>query len=184
MKKININLQNPNFFGLWNIENNILCNEIVNFFEENKSLHKHGESSTGYNQSIKHSTDITITPNDLKNIKFTCLNRYIEELYKCFIDYRNQWPFIKGLTKKVHVGAFNIQKYSPGGHYAKIHTERGSLQNSHRVFAWMTYLNDVQDGGETNFTHYNLKIKPEIGKTLIWPAEWTHAHSGEILNSG
>ena len=28
------------------------------------------------------------------------------------------------------------------------------------------------------------KIKPEIGKTLIWPAEWTHAHKGEILKSG
>ena len=25
---------------------------------------------------------------------------------------------------------------------------------------------------------------PEIGKTLIWPAEWTHAHTGEVLKSG
>ena len=32
--------------------------------------------------------------------------------------------------------------------------------------------------------NYDLKIKPEIGKTLIWPAEWTHAHRGEVLNSG
>ncbi len=22
------------------------------------------------------------------------------------------------------------------------------------------------------------------GKTLIWPAEWTHAHKGEVLQSG
>ena len=48
----------------------------------------------------------------------------------------------------------------------------------------MTYLNDVNDGGRTCFDHYKIKIKPEIGKTLIWPAEWTHAHSGEIVNSG
>ena len=52
------------------------------------------------------------------------------------------------------------------------------------VFAWMTYLNNVEDGGKTNFKHYDIKIKPEIGKTLIWPAEWTHAHAGEVLNSG
>jgi len=45
-------------------------------------------------------------------------------------------------------------------------------------------LNDVDDGGETNFKHYGIKIKPETGKTLIWPAEWTHAHTGEILKSG
>ena len=48
----------------------------------------------------------------------------------------------------------------------------------------MTYLNNVDDGGETYFNHFDLKIKPEIGKTLIWPADWTHIHSGEILNSG
>ena len=52
----------------------------------------------------------------------------------------------------------------------------------HRVFAWMTYLNDIKsENGNTNFAHYDLKIAPEKGKTLIWPAEWTHAHSGEIL---
>ena len=28
------------------------------------------------------------------------------------------------------------------------------------------------------------KIKPETGKTLIWPEECTHVHTGEILNSG
>ena len=26
-------------------------------------------------------------------------------------------------------------------------------------------------------------IKPEKGRTLIWPAEWTHAHCGEIVES-
>ena len=52
----------------------------------------------------------------------------------------------------------------------------------HRVFAWMTYLNDIKsDNGNTYFPHFDLKIKPEKGKTLIWPAEWTHAHAGEIL---
>ena len=27
-------------------------------------------------------------------------------------------------------------------------------------------------------------IYKEIGKTLIWPAEWTHAHTGEVLKGG
>ena len=48
----------------------------------------------------------------------------------------------------------------------------------------MTYLNNVEDGGATNFSHYGISVKPEIGKTLIWPAEWTHAHNGRIVNSG
>ena len=75
-------------------------------------------------------------------------------------------------------------KYLPGDHFSSMHTERSDLSTLHRVFAWMTYLNNVEDGGETNFSHYGIRIKPEIGKTLIWPAEWTHAHSGEVLKSG
>ena len=109
---------------------------------------------------------------------------YINELYKCFLDYQEQWVFLKDMMKTVNIGSFNIQKYSAGDHFSRIHAERTSIKHAHRVFAWMTYLNDVDDGGSTNFSHYNIKIKPEIGKTLIWPAEWTHAHSGEILNSG
>mgnify|MGYP003310952385 CR=1 FL=1 len=48
------------------------------------------------------------------------------------------------------------------------------------------YLNDVkkEDGGSTDFDYYKIKVNPERGKTLIWPAEWTHAHKGNIINSG
>ena len=48
----------------------------------------------------------------------------------------------------------------------------------------MTYLNDVSEGGETEFPMFGLKVKPEMGKTLIWPAEWTHAHLGAIVKTG
>ena len=58
------------------------------------------------------------------------------------------------------------------------------MNTLHRVLAWMTYLNDVEDGGSTSFHHYDLDVKPEKGKTLIWPADWTHADSGKVLNSG
>ena len=42
----------------------------------------------------------------------------------------------------------------------------------------MTYLNDVNDYGETEFYYQKLKIKPEKGKTVIWCADWTHTHRG------
>ena len=176
--------QNPHFIGAWNLEDDDLCKEIINFFEENKNLQRDGVSGSGKNLEIKKTTDIVVNANDLKNEKFKCLNKYINNLFESFKDYQNQWPFLKSLFKELHIGKFNIQKYSPGGHFAKVHTERSSISSSHRLFAWMTYLNNVEDGGTTHFSHYNIEIKPETGKTLIWPAEWTHAHNGKILNSG
>ena len=184
MKRININTEQTNFIGCWNLENNKLCSEIIEFFEDNKKLQKQGITGQGKNLKLKKTTDITINPNDLKNPKFKILEKYIDELHKCYMDYQKQWPFLKTMLKKIDIPAFNIQKYSRGDHFAHLHSERTSLSTLHRLFAWMTYLNDVEDGGKTNFSHYGISIKPQKGKTLIWPAEWTHAHAGEILNDG
>jgi hypothetical protein len=190
MERINIieneldKKKETHFVGAWNIKNDNLCKEIIRYFDENKKLQKNGATASGTNYTNKKTTDISINPNDLKNDKYKCFNSYIDELYKCFIDYQLQWPFLKKMVKNVDIGSFNVQKYSKGDHFSQIHTERADLKTSNRLFAWMTYLDSVEDGGTTNFLHYGIKIKPEIGKTLIWPAEWTHAHSGEILNSG
>ena len=185
MKKINITItKQPHFIGCWNLENNDLCNDIIKFFENNKSKQTKGVLSGGYNPQEKKTTEIMINPKDLENSEFNVLKTYIGELHKCFSDYQNEWSFLKSILKNIHIGSFNIQKYSPGDHFAKLHSERTSLSSLHRLFAWMTYLNDVEDGGHTSFNHYGIKIKPEIGKTLIWPSEWTHVHAGEILKSG
>ena len=47
----------------------------------------------------------------------------------------------------------------------------------------MTYLNDINDGGETEFLYQNIKIKPRKGLTLIWPADWTFTHRGNFAPS-
>tara|TARA_Y100000590_G_scaffold185594_1_gene211499 strand:+ start:2186 stop:2785 length:600 start_codon:yes stop_codon:yes gene_type:complete len=186
MKKIStVSNKSPNFIGSWNIENDELCNGIIKFFEENKSLQKVGLTALGYNPKLKQTTDITIQPSDLKNPKYSLFVSYFNLLKDCFVDYRSQYPFLEhSFFNRTHVGNFNVQKYNSGDHFSSLHSERTSIDAIHRLFAWMTYLNDVDDGGTTNFEYYDIKVKPKIGKTLIWPAEWTHAHTGSILKSG
>ena len=184
MKRLEIENKQVNFIGSWKLDNDNICKNIIKFFEKNIELQKDGSTGKNKKANIKKTTDINIHPKNLKDENFLDIKKYINELHKCYVDYQEQWPFLKDKISNVDIPTFNIQKYNPGDHFSHIHTERSSLNTLHRVFAWMTYLNDVEDGGSTYFTHYNLRIKPEIGKTLIWPAEWTHAHCGEILNSG
>ena len=158
--------------------------KILQIFLKQILIYKRTETGDGKKTELKKTTDINIHPNNLKEEKFLHIKEYIKALHNCYLDYQEQWPFLKDKINTVDIPTFNIQRYNPGDHFSHIHTERSSLNSLHRVFAWMTYLNNVDDGGNTHFTHYDLKIKPEIGKTLIWPAEWTHAHCGEILNSG
>ena len=185
MKRLEIqNNQNPNFIGNWDIENNELCNQMIEFFEKNPDRQVKGQTAGGVNESVKKCTDITIRPEDLADKKFQIFNTYFENLFQCFNDYKEQYDFLKTFVKKLHIGPFNIQKYYPGDHFNKIHAERTDMSTIHRIFAWMTYLNDVEDGGTTDFDYYKIKVKPKTGKTLIWPAEWTHAHKGSVLKGG
>ena len=187
MKRINLQTQkHPHFIGSWNIENDNLCKNIINFFEDNKDLQGKGSTGLGVDEKIKKSTDITINPNSLKEKKYNIFNDYFKNLNKCFLDYREQFSYLKTFVKKINIGPFNIQKYNSGDHFSQIHSERTDVTTLHRLFAWMTYLNDVDEdnGGTTDFDYYKIKVKPECGKTLIWPAEWTHAHAGSILKKG
>ena len=188
MKKIKLsNELTPHFIGSWNISNDELCKSIITFFENNPNLQKKGVTSGNtLNEEVKKSTDITINPNSLDDKDREIFIRYFKHLNECFLDYKEQFPFLKTFIKKIGIGPFNIQKYSSGDHFSKLHSERTSVSTLHRLFAWMTYLNDVKedDGGTTDFDYYKIKVKPERGKTLIWPAEWTHAHCGSILKSG
>ena len=53
-----------------------------------------------------------------------------------------------------------------------------------RLLVYMTYLNTVKKGGHTEFLYQKLKIKPEKGLTLIWPADFTHTHRGNVVEEG
>ena len=186
MKRLNFNSDRINFIGAWQLYNDILFEKIIEFFDKNKHLHNKGTIDKGVNLSEKKTTDLTIDPLDLRNKNYLIFNDYFKELFNCYNDYKKQWPFIDESIQILDIPSFNIQKYLPGDHFSKIHTERSSTSTSHRVFAWMTYLNDVDEnsGGSTKFKHFDISFKPKKGKTLIWPAEWTHAHSGDVVKSG
>jgi len=168
------NTLNPNFIGAWNLNDDKLCSDMLEFFENNKKLHQPGMLTGGLNRNIKDSFDLSVSPNDFSLREFSPFKKYIERLSNFYNDYADLNDPVKNLD--VQVGIFNIQKYEVGGHYKGIHCERSSISSMHRVFAWMTYLNDVEEGGETVFPYQDISIKPTIGKTLIWPSEWTHSH--------
>ena len=173
----------PNFIGSWIIEPSI-CDEIINYFEENQQKQNQGTTTGGLNLAAKNRQDLSLSPKELNLPENKIYKIYFENLFKCYKDYNLQWPFLAEMVSHLDIGKFNIGKYIPGQHFQKIHCERGGLNSLHRLFAFMTYLNDAEEGGSTYFNHYDLDIKPKKGLTLIWPAEWTHSHKGNILKSG
>jgi len=187
VEKVTLPKQNssPNFIGSWMINPLSICDELIKYFESNKNKQKEGVISGGRNIDIKNSVDISMLPKEIKLPGNEAFEKYFNNLFSFYQDYLAQWPFLTKFADNLQIGAFNLQRYQSGQHFQSLHSERTSLNQIHRIFAWMTYLNDVDigKGGSTFFSHYDLEIQPKKGLTLIWPAEWTHAHKGNLLHA-
>lgn len=82
-------------------------------------------------------------------------------------------------------GTINIQRYEKQhGGYPHWHSEQypqsQSVEALHRVVLYMFYLNDVDEGGETEFYYQDRAVKPRKGTMVIAPAGFTHSHRGNV----
>jgi prolyl 4-hydroxylase len=94
-----------------------------------------------------------------------CLKRYVE---KYGIEFKGT----------VYNDIFKIHKVRKSEGFHSWHYERAIPSTIDRIMAYMTYLEAPKEGGETEFLHQSLRIKPIVGRTLIWPAGYTHMHRG------
>ena len=79
--------------------------------------------------------------------------------------------------------SIKMQKTLPSQGFHVWHYER-SPGDPFRELAWILYLNDVEDGGETEFLYQCKRVKPRQGTLVIWPASLTHTHRGNPPLSG
>jgi len=150
------------------------CDELIDFFE--KSANKEpGKINRGVVKEVKDSTDVGIECDG----SYIVL-KYTKQLQNVLNSYIDKFPYCNNYSAFAINEKINIQHYAPNQGYYGWHTERTNtdLIGSTRHLVFMTYLNDVTDGGETEFFHQQLKIQPRKGLTLIWPADWTYTHRG------
>lgn len=87
------------------------------------------------------------------------------------------------------LGYIQAQKYPQNsGNYNYWHCEVFPMaphnEQLHRSLLFMFYLNDVDEGGETEFYYQEMAIKPKAGRMVIAPAYFTHTHRGCVPVSG
>jgi hypothetical protein len=80
---------------------------------------------------------------------------------------------------------FKIQKTLPTQGYHVWHIEHAKgFFNEPRALVFSIYLNDVEEGGETEFLHFSKRVKPKTGRIVIWPAGFPYVHRGNPPISG
>jgi quinol monooxygenase YgiN len=85
-------------------------------------------------------------------------------------------------SKNVYTTNFPIQRIDKGGCYEWHHDGNSSKTYFVQVIFYLNTLEEDQ-GGYTEFID-GRKIKPEIGKVLIYPCSWTFPHTGNEVKRG
>ena len=159
------------------IYDNILSDGLINDFG-----YMADQTITWKNRNDVHRSDFQVALDPFWPEMANQCNRDI--LNKALSSYLMDFPFLNCLGVDWHSGSMILQKTEPLGGYHSFHCENDAWRNRNRTLTWMIYLNDVEEGGETEFLYQQLKIKPKRNTCVIWPGSFTHLHRGNPPISG
>ena len=149
--------------------NKKICEKLIDVYENdnNKILRK---------DNITHMNQVYLSSTNSSLINYnSALNKILEKYVKKYL-YIN-----KGQQRWTIHKEIKIQKYEIGESYFGWHSEStGYKGNNNRILVFSTFLNTIKTGGETEFFYQKKKVKAEQGKTILFPAFWTHTHKGNI----
>ena len=167
----------PSFIDGWFLQDLSICDDLIKYHAKNQQFEGKVGCETGasiVDKSRKDSLEVAAIYSESN----TEIKRYDVELQKILKCYLKKYSYANEVNFFNLIEHWRVQKYNKGGGFNIYHTERMGVSTSHRHLVFMTYLNDVEDGGETEFFYQKLKVKPRKGLTLIWPSDWTHTHKG------
>jgi hypothetical protein len=161
-----------------------ICRDIIAIFEKTKTK-RDAATVRGVNKTIFNAVQCPVEI--ITDSEWTKIHEFLKkELYQNISIYAKQidgqiqnGTIYKHIAEPIIYNNFHINKYdcATEGHYNyhidHLITPDIKLER-HITFIW--YLNDVEEGGETEVKG-EMKIKPETGKLLLFPSTWTYPHT-------
>lgn len=165
-----------------------LCDEIITKF--NDEPNKMDVITIGGIQKVdKDTTDFIMPINCEKWYKIhKCLLKELNKNIKQYLDslchdeynlssQKSKHDFEIIDKKNIITYNFMVQRYIKN---KEIYIYRNDFdinfeKKEYRIITYVWYLNNVEEGGETCFWN-DYKIKPEKGKLILFPANWSFPH--------
>jgi hypothetical protein len=171
-----------NFIGVYDgFIPDIECDKAIDFFEKqnllNKSYDRLQSENASYNLKNDKAVDLRHENVDIWFEQFKPLLINFDIALK---NYQDQTGILSayGLDKFKYTN-LKIQKTLPTQGYHVWHVEHAKGDESQkRTLVFTIYLNDVSEGGETEFLHQSVRVKPLKGRCVIWPAAFPYVHRG------
>ena len=148
------------------------CEDVIS---STKNHTQNFKQNTQIRKSYDYYNDTSVSFFDV-NTKLGedfCL-KFWEDYFSVYIDKCKLSPrFVEDL----YISDLKFQSTAPTEGYHLWHYEQGP-QNPFRWGVYTLYLNDIEEGGETEFLLQQTRIKPTRGTLCIFPSGYTHIHRG------
>ena len=185
MKERTVNI--TNFIGVYdNYIPELDCNLAIKLFEDQNKFNRTLNRITFEQASILQKQDQQFFAGSNN------LNVWWEELKSMMMNFDLAWNhYVKNTGaddaygSAFHFTGMKLQKTLPTEGYHVWHIEHSPrFDDLARAFVFSIYLNDVEEGGETEFLHFSKRVQPKKGRIVIWPATFPYLHRGNPPLSG
>jgi len=151
------------------------CKHCIEKFKKDQNRYQ-GVTGSGVDLTMKQSTDLKISGKDNWKEEDDIFYKSFQDSYASYENWLsdNYSPLYLDacLRGNIEDTGYQIQETLPGGFY-KYHND-GMFD---RLLTIIWYLNDIHEDGYTEF-YSGLKIQPEEGKIMMFPALWPYVHRG------
>lgn len=158
------------------IENELIKEEsFMNVYWERAKV---GENS---NAEIRTNTIFPLAY--LSTVNETCNklnNRFYTDAYAAVTWYRNHFGIEQEIYENEKEG-LDLLRYQTGQKYGAHYDDSGK---PNRSVSPILYLNNDYEGGELEFVHHKVKIKPKAGTLYLFPANYAYAHIAHPVTKG
>ena len=119
----------------------------------------------------------TYTEADVHHISPHIGKEFLDSFWNiAYQQYSDEFGMLKNIGEH-SIKALKVQRTRTSEGYHVWHCEHDS-NAPNRVLAWILYLNDDFEAGETEFLYQSRRVSPKQGTLVLWPAGFTHTHRG------
>ena len=110
------------------------------------------------------------------------LGQYMSSINIHAGEYLNKYP--RSAPGGAYCPNVKVHQVEESEGYHEWHCETSDRSSMDRCLVFITYLEQPEAGGETEFLYQKTRIEPKVGRTIIWPCSFTHLHRGNVVLEG
>ena len=169
------------FIGVYDIaETDKFCKKVFEHLDNIKMGDRLNPKITNTEYFLLQEKDKT-----LLNFNVELLKQFMEIINVAYNHYMTKYQTAMDSVHKMSLNTnIKLQKVGPSQGYHVWHSENDGLETCSRSLFFLMYLNDVEEGGETEFLYQRKRVDPKEGRLVLAPAAWTHQHRGNPTLKG